>query len=61
MNLYRITALCTDVFGCDLEEITHTVNAETEDDALKIFNSRIKNEEIFCNVKQITSILLITL
>lgn len=61
MKLYRITALCTDVFGCDLEEITHTVNAETEEDALKIFNSRIKNEEIFCNVKQITSILLITL
>ena len=61
MNLYRITALCTDVFRCDLEEITHTVNAETEEDALKIFNSRIKNEEIFCNVKQITSVLLISL
>lgn len=61
MNLYRISALCTDFFSCDLEEITHTVNAETEEDALKIFNSRIKNEEIFCNVKQITNILLITL
>ena len=60
MNLYRITALCTDLFGCDLEEITHTVNAETEEDALKIFNSRVKNEEIFCNVKQITNILIIS-
>lgn len=59
MKLYRITALCTDFFGCDLEEITHTVNAETEEEALKIFNSRVKNEEIFCNVKQITSIILL--
>lgn len=61
MNLYRITALCTDFFGCDPEEITHTVNAETEEDALKIFNSRVKNEKIFCNVKQITDILIISL
>lgn len=61
MNLYRITALCTDFFGCDLEEITHTVNAETEEDALKIFNSRVKNEKIFCCVKQITNILIISL
>ena len=61
MKLFRISALCADFFGCDLEEITHTVNAETLNEALDIFDSRIKNEEIFCNVKQITSILLITL
>lgn len=59
MKLYRITALCVDCFYCDLEEITHTVTAETEEEALKIFNSRVKNEEIFCNVKQITSIILL--
>lgn len=50
MKLYRITALCTDFFGCDLEEITHTVNAETEEDALKIFNSRVKNEKILISL-----------
>lgn len=59
MKSWRITALCTDFFSCDLEKITHTVNAESEEDALKIFNSRVKNEEIFCNVKQITSIILL--
>lgn len=61
MKLYRITALCTDWFGCDLEEITHTVSAETEEEALAAFKARIKHEEIFCSVKQITSILLIEL
>ena len=60
MKLFRITALCTDFFRCDLEEITHTVNAENEEEALKIFNSRVKNEEIFCNVKQVTCITQIT-
>ena len=59
MKLYRITALCTDCFGCDLEEITHTVSAETEEEALKIFKSRVKNETIFANIKQITSIILL--
>ena len=59
MNLYRITALCTDCFGCDLEEISYTIPADTEEDALKIFKARVKNEEIFANIKQITSIILL--
>ena len=61
MKLYRITALCTDFFGCDLEEITYTVPAEDEKEAVKVFNAHLKNEKIFCNIKQITNILLIEL
>ena len=61
MKLFRISALCTDFFGCDLEEITYTVPAEDENEAIAVYNSRLKNEKIFCNIKQITSILLIDL
>ena len=59
MKLFRITALCTDIFGCDLEEICYTIAADNLKDAEHIFYSRVKNEKIFCNVKQITSIILL--
>lgn len=59
MKLYRITALCTDFFGCDLEEISYTIPAETEKEAIAVFNSRLKNEKIFCNVKEIINIIVL--
>lgn len=59
MKFFRITALCTDFFGCDLEEISYTVPAETENEALTAFNAKVKNEKIFCNVKEITNIIVL--
>ena len=59
MKLFKITALCTDFFGCDLEEIDYTVPAEDEKEAIAVFKDRLKNEKIFCNVKQITNIIIL--